>query len=132
VLVAAGDLRVRRALSRLLELDGHRIVGAADASQLLPQLDAELTPDLVVLELSRGEHADDVRIVGELARRGRPVIAVSSGSAPCATVIAAGAQACLDKGVDFTERLAQALRVVNRPQMPRPRGVTRERGRLRH
>lgn len=31
VLVAARDVRVRRALSRLLELDGHRIVGAADA-----------------------------------------------------------------------------------------------------
>lgn len=120
VLVAARDLRVRRALSRLLELDGHRIVGAADVSRLLPQLDTELSPDLVVLELNRREHADDLQIVGELARRGRPVIAVSSGSAPCATVIAAGARACLDKDVDFTDRLAQALRVVALPRMPRP------------
>jgi CheY-like chemotaxis protein len=120
VLVAARDVRVRRALSRLLELDGHRIVGAADASRLLPQLDAELNPDLVVLELNRREHADDLQIVGELARRGRPVIAVSSGAAPCATAIAAGAQACLDKDVNFTDRLAQALRAVALPRIPHP------------
>jgi len=118
VLVAARDVRVRRALSRLLELDGHRIVGAADSPQLLPKLNAQLNPDLVVLELSRPESADELHIVGQLARCGRPVIAVCSGPAPCPTVLAAGARACLDKDVDFAERLAEALRVVAVPGTP--------------
>jgi CheY-like chemotaxis protein len=120
VLVAARDVRVRRALSRLLELDGHRIVGAADAHRLLQELDAELNPDLVVLELNRPEHADELQIVGQLAHRGRPVIAVCSGSAPCASVLAAGARACIEKDVDFTDRLSQALRALAGPWTPPP------------
>jgi CheY-like chemotaxis protein len=122
VLVVARDVRVRRSLSRLLELDGHRILGAADAPGLVPQLDAELSPDLVVLEVNRREYAEDLQVVRELARRGRPVIAVSSGSALCAAVIAAGARACVDKDVDFTDRLALALRAVAAPPVPPPPG----------
>ena len=121
VLLAVQDVRVRRALSRLLELNGHRIVGTADVATLLPQLDAELSPDVVVLELDRREHVNDLNIVGELARRGAPVIAVSSGLGPCASVIAAGAQACLVKDVAFSDRLAGALRAVAaRGMSPRP------------
>ena len=41
VLVAARDVRVRRALSRLLKLDGHRIVGAADAPRLAEETDTQ-------------------------------------------------------------------------------------------
>ena len=55
VVVAARDIRVRRSLSSLLELDGNRIVAATDAPALLPELDADLGPDLVVLELGRRE-----------------------------------------------------------------------------
>jgi DNA-binding NarL/FixJ family response regulator len=124
VLLAVQDVRVRRALSRLLELNGHRIVGTADVATLLPQLEAELSPDVVVLELDRREHAKDLDVVGELAQRGAPVIAVSSGLGPCASVIAAGAQACLDKDVAFSDRLSGALRAVaarGRPPRPRPR-----------
>ena len=76
VLVAARDVRVRRSLSSLLELDGSRVVAATDVPPLLPELDADLGPDLVVLELGRRELSQDLRIVEELARRGRAVIAV--------------------------------------------------------
>jgi DNA-binding NarL/FixJ family response regulator len=129
VLLAVRDVRVRRALSRLLELNGHRIVGAADSATRLPQLDAELSPDVVVLELDRRDRANGLLIVGELAQRGAPVIVVSSGFAPCASIIAAGAQACLDKDLAFSDRLARALRAVAadrmlpppaRPEGPRP------------
>jgi DNA-binding NarL/FixJ family response regulator len=118
VLIAARDLRVRRALSRLLELHGNRVVGAADAPEELLELDVETSPDLVVLELGKRRHAADLRVVGELARRGRAVIAVSSGSAACAAVLAAGATACLDKNADFTDRLAEAVRAVAGPRTP--------------
>jgi DNA-binding NarL/FixJ family response regulator len=120
VLVASRDVRVRRALSGLLEVDGDRIVGAADAATLLLELDAELRPDLVLLELDRQESAQDLTVVEALARRGRAVIAVSSGPASCAAVLTAGARACLDKDADFTDRLAQAVRAVAGPGMPAP------------
>jgi len=112
VLIAARDARVRRALSRLLELDGGRVVGATDVLRLLPELDAQVDPDLVVLELDRREDSPDLRVVEELVRRGRAVIAVSSGSTRCAAVLAAGARACLDKDASFTDRLAQAVQAV--------------------
>ena len=128
VLLAVQDVRVRRALSRLLELNGHRIVAAADVATLLPQLQAELSPDVVVLELDRHEHVNDLDVVGELARRGAPVIAVSSGLGPCASILAAGAQACLDKDVAFSDRLAVALRAVAAGGLP-PRPTRRENAR---
>jgi len=120
VLIAARDVRVRRALCGLLELHGHRIVGAADTPRQLPQLDAELNPDLVVLELNRAEYADELQIMGQLDRRGCPVIAVCSVSEECASVVAAGARACVDKDVEFTDRLAQAIRAVAAPRTPPP------------
>ncbi len=118
VLIAARDVRVRRSLSSLLELDGNRVVAATDAPRLLPELDADLGPDLVVLELGRRELSQDLRVVEELARRGGAVIAVSSGSAACAAVLAAGARACLDKDADFTDRLAEAVESMAGPSMP--------------
>ncbi len=120
VLVAARDVRVRRALSRLLELGGDRVVGATDAPRLLADLDAEVGPDLVVLEVDRRDHAQDLRVVGELARRGRAVIVVCSRSASCAAVLAAGARACLEKDADFPDRLAEAVRAVPGPRMSAP------------
>ena len=120
VLIAARDVRVRRSLSSLLELDGNRVVAATDAPRLLPALDADLGPHLVVLELDRRELSQDLRVVEELARRGRAVIAVSSGSASCAAVLAAGAWACLDKDADFTDRLAEAVRAVAGPWVSAP------------
>jgi DNA-binding NarL/FixJ family response regulator len=120
VLVASRDVRVRRALSSLLEVDGVRIVGATHSASLLPELDAELGPDLVLLELDRQENAQDLTVVEALARRGRAVIAVSSGLAACAAVLTAGARACLDKDADFTDRLAEAVRAVAGPPMPAP------------
>jgi len=120
VLVAARDVRVRRSLSSLLELDGNRVVAATDEPGLLPELDADLGPDLVVLELGRRGLPQDLRVVEELARRGGAVIAVSSGTAACAAVLAAGALACLDKDSAFTELLAEAVRAVAGPRMSAP------------
>ena len=120
VVVAAPDVRVRRALSGLLELQGHRVVGAVDTSRLLPKLDAELSTDLVVLELNRPAYADDLQLVRNIAQRGYLVIAITSEATRCASVISVGAQACLDKAVDFPERLARALGAVAVPRMPPP------------
>ena len=120
VLVAARDARVRRALSRLLESDGDRVVGATDAPGLLPELDAELGPDLVVLELDRREHGQDLSAVRRLAGRGRAVIAVCGAATSRAAVLAAGALACLDEDADFPDRLVEAVRAVPGPRTSAP------------
>ncbi len=119
VLVAARDVRVRRALSRLLELNGHRIVGATDAPDLL-LLDARLSPEVVVLELDRDGALHELHVVDELTRRGRAVIGVCSRAAQCAAVLAAGARACLEKDTGFPDRLAQTVRAVTGTPMPGP------------
>lgn len=120
VLVAARDVRVRRALTGLLALDGS-VIGAVDAAEgPLLELDGRFRPDLVVLELDRGAESRDLRVVGELARRGRPVIAVCSGSTPCAAVLEAGALACLDEDGHFPDRLAEAVRRVGGPGTAAP------------
>jgi DNA-binding NarL/FixJ family response regulator len=95
-------------------------MAVTDAPRLLLELDADLRPDLVVLELSRRELSQDLRVVEELARRGGAVIAVTSGSAACAAVLAAGARACLDKDAAFTDRLAEAVRGVAGSRMSAP------------
>ena len=48
------------------------------------------------------------------------MIAMSSGTAACAAVLAAGALACLDKDANFTDRLAEAVRAVIGTRMPAP------------
>ena len=120
VLVAARDVRVRRALSQLLEVGGHRVVGATHALTLLPELDARVVPDLVVLELDRYENPQQLRVIKGLTHRGRAVIAVCSGTSSCAAVLAAGAHACLDKDGDFTDRLAAAVRALAGQPLPTP------------
>ena len=109
--VAARDVRVRRALSGLLELVDRRTVAATHTAGLVPALDAAATPELVVLELDRAHEAQDLRVIERLASRGVPVIAVCSGTTRSAAVLAAGARACLDKDdPGFADRLAEAVR----------------------
>jgi DNA-binding NarL/FixJ family response regulator len=113
VLVAARDVRVRRALSGLLALVEHGTVGAADTATLGPELAAGVAPDVVVLELDRAHEAQDLRVVERLALRGCSVIAVCSGTTRDSVVLAAGARACLDKDdAGFADRLADAVRAV--------------------
>jgi len=111
-LVAARDVRVRRSLSRLLELDGCSVMGTTAVPSQLRRLAAELGPDLVVLELGRRSDPEDLRIVAGLARHGCAVIAVCSGSSSRAAVLAAGARACLDTDADFADRLTDAVRLL--------------------
>ena len=116
VLVAARDIRVRRALSGLVELAGSRIVGATHAACLVPDLDVQLAPDLVVLEMDRRDVPHGLQIVERLTRRGRCLIVVCSGPTQCTAVLAAGARTCLDRDdPTFADRLAEAVQAVTGP-----------------
>jgi hypothetical protein len=87
---------------------------------VLPELDTQVVPDLVVLELDRYENPQQLGVIEGLVRRGRAVIAVCSGTSSCAAVLAAGARACLDKDGDFTDRLAAAVRALAGRPLPAP------------
>lgn len=119
--MAARDIRVRRALSGLLELAGWRIVGETPTVSHVPDLDARVVPDLVVLELDRRDDRENLGVVEQLARRGRCVIVVCSGSTRCRAVLVAGAATCLDKDdAGFTDRLTEAVRSSPRRPGRRP------------
>jgi hypothetical protein len=119
VLVAARDVRVRRALSGLLELVDHRTVSSADPASFGPRLDAAVAPELVVLEVGRGHETQDLQVIGQLAGRGCSVIGVCSGVMSSAAVLAAGAEVCLDKDdAGFADRLTETVRTMSGPSAP--------------
>ena len=119
VLVAARDVRVRRALSGLLELVDHRTVSSADTASLGPRLDAEDAPELVVLEVDRGHEAQDLQVVERLADRGCSIVVVCSGVTSSSAVLTAGAKACLDEDdAGFADRLAETVRTMSGPSAP--------------
>ena len=114
ILVAARDVRVRRALSGLLELVDHRTVSSADTAGLGPRLDAAVADALVVLEVDRGHETQDLQVIGRLADRGCSVIGVCSGVTSSSAVLAAGAKVCLDKDdAGFADRLAETVRTMS-------------------
>jgi DNA-binding NtrC family response regulator len=119
VLVAARDVRVRRALSGLVELVDHRTVSSADTASLGPRLDAAVAPELVVLELDRGHETQDLQVIGQLADRGCSIIGVCSGLTSSSAVLAAGAEVCLDKDdAGFADRLAETVRTMSGRSAP--------------
>jgi DNA-binding NtrC family response regulator len=116
VLVAARDIRVRRALSGLLESAGYRVEGTTLAVGQEPDLDADAPADVVVLELDRGHDSRDLTVIERLSRRGRSVIVVCSGPRRRTAVLAVGAKAYLDKDdAGFADRLAEAVAAVTGP-----------------
>jgi len=116
VLVAARDIRVRRALSGLLESAGYHVVGATYAAGHGPELDVDAPADVVVLELDRGHDYRDLTVIERLTSRGCSVIVVCSGPRHRTAVLAVGAKACLDKDdAGFVDRLAEAVAAVTGP-----------------
>jgi DNA-binding NarL/FixJ family response regulator len=112
VLVADRDARVRRALSGLFEAAGAHVVGATSTARLIPNLDARLLPDLVILELDPRRDPADLAVVAELVHRGRTVIVVCSRTTDRSAALAAGAAACLEKDARFADRLAEVVPAV--------------------
>ena len=131
VLVTAPDIRVRRALSGLLQSAGHRTVVTAHPAEIGPAADPEAVPDLVVVQFGRVIDARCVQAVEQLARLGCSVITVSSGRPHPTARIAATASACLDEDAPgFADQLTDAVRAVaedrsrsRRRSRPAPRGT---------
>ncbi len=107
VLIVDDNAQLRRLLFVLLQSDGRfEVVGeAGDGIEALHLID-ELDPELVLLDLSM-PGMDGLEILQRLAEREHPPLSVVlSGYIDHALreqVLAAGAVACLEKGLDFTE-----------------------------
>jgi DNA-binding NarL/FixJ family response regulator len=117
VLVVDDDARVRRALRTLIESSpGLTVAGlAATAAQAL-ELDLQLAPDIVVLDLLLPAAANGLAALRELIRRGRPVVAISISGGLRTAALGAGADAFLEKGAREMDRLLDTIRAAS----PRP------------
>jgi DNA-binding NarL/FixJ family response regulator len=119
VLVVDDDARVRRALRTLIESSPDLTVAgqAATATQAL-ELDRQLTPDIVVLDLLLPAASNGLSALRELVRRGRPVVAISIAGGLHAPALSAGAGAFVEKGAREMDRLLDTIRAA--PHRPPP------------
>jgi DNA-binding NarL/FixJ family response regulator len=117
VLVVDDDARVRRALRTLIESSPDLTVAAQAATETQTlQLDLQLEPDIVVLDLLLPAASNGLNALRELIRRGRPVVAISISGGLRAAALGAGADAFLEKGGREMDRLLDTIRAAS----PRP------------
>ena len=121
VLVTAPDIRVRRALSGLLQSAGYRTVVTAHPADLGPTGDPQAVPDLVVLHLGGGSDARDLGGVERLARLGCSVITVSRGRTRPTAVLAAASAHLDEEDPRFADQLTDAVRRVVEERRRTPR-----------
>ncbi len=117
VLVVDDDARVRRALRTLIESSPDLTVAAQAATETQTlELDLQLKPDIVVLDLLLPAASNGLNALRELIRRGRPVVAISISGGLRTPALGAGADAFLEKGGREMDRLLDTIRAAS----PRP------------
>jgi DNA-binding NarL/FixJ family response regulator len=113
VLIVDDDARIRRGLREVLALSRElAVVGEAATAQHALDLDRTLQPDVVIIDLLLPRAADGLRLLAELAIRGRAAIAISVRADLESGAIAAGARVFLGKGSRLVERLVPALQAA--------------------
>ncbi len=79
ILVIDDNAAVRKAVTMMLEMSGHRVVGAKDGTEAMRAFDAE-SPDLVIVDIIMPDK-DGIELIREM-RRLRPdarIIAMTGG-----------------------------------------------------
>lgn len=110
VLIVENDARVREGLRAIVDLsDGLAAVATGCPVEAL-RIDAELAPDVVVLDVLLPTEAEGLTLVHRLAERGRCVVAIGirGGLAPAA--LAAGARDFIENDTGSASELIHALR----------------------
>jgi two-component system, response regulator PdtaR len=97
------------------------VVGEAGSTRSATRLDLELLPDVVVLDLRLPQAMDGMRVLRELRRHGRPVVAISGTGELGPDAVAAGAHAFLEKHGRDVDDLLDMIRAAYRHH-PWPRG----------
>jgi DNA-binding NarL/FixJ family response regulator len=122
VLVVDDDVRVRRALRRLIECSPDlTVVGEAGSARSAKRLDLELLPDVVVLDLLLPQAWEGMGVLRELRGRDRPVVAISRMGELGPQAVGAGAHAFLEKHGRDVDDLLDMIRAAYRHD-PWPRG----------
>jgi DNA-binding NarL/FixJ family response regulator len=122
VLIVDDDARVRRALRSLIDCSPDlTVVGEAGSTRSAKRLDLELRPDVVVLDLLLPQAPDGMKVLRELRRRDRPVVAISRMGELGREAMVAGAHAFLEKHGRDVDDLLDMIRAAHR-QDPWPRG----------
>jgi DNA-binding NarL/FixJ family response regulator len=122
VLVVDDDVRVRRALRRLIGCSPDlTVVGEAGCARSAKRLDRELLPDVVVLDLLLPQAWEGMGVLRELRGRDRPVVAISRMGELGPQAVGAGAHAFLEKHGRDVDDLLDMIRAAYRHD-PWPRG----------
>jgi DNA-binding NarL/FixJ family response regulator len=113
VLVVDDDARIRRGLREMIQL-AHNvgIAGEAPSPKRALELELLLQPDVVVVDVLLPRAADGLGVLAELARRGRPAIAISVCAPLGQGALAAGAHIFLAKGPQLIDGLLPAIRTA--------------------
>jgi DNA-binding NarL/FixJ family response regulator len=115
VLIVDDDARVRRGLRSLIECSVDlTVVGEAGSTRSATRLDLELLPDVVVLDLRLPQAMDGMRVLRELRRHGRPVVAISGTRELGPEAMVAGAHAFLEKHGRDVDDLLDMIRAAYR------------------
>jgi DNA-binding NarL/FixJ family response regulator len=115
VLIIDDDARVRRALRGLIASSPDlTVVGEAGSTRSAKRLDLELLPDVVVLDLLLPQAPDGMRVLRELRRRDRPVVAISRMGELGSEAMVAGAHAFLEKHGRDVDDLLDMIRAAHR------------------
>jgi DNA-binding NarL/FixJ family response regulator len=90
------------------------VVGEARSTRSAKRLDLELLPDVVVLDLLLPQAMDGMRVLRELRRHGRPVVAISGTGELRHEAVVAGAHAFLEKHGRDVDDLLDMIRAAYR------------------
>jgi DNA-binding NarL/FixJ family response regulator len=115
VLIVDDNARVRRALRSLIECSlDLTVIGEAESTRSAERLDLQLLPDVVVLDLRLPQAMDGMRILRELRRHGRLVVAISGTGELGPEAVVAGAHAFLEKHGRDVDDLLDMIRAAYR------------------
>lgn len=110
ILVVDPDPRVRRALRRAFELEGHRVDAARDGREALDRILVGVEPDVLVLD-TRLPRVDGLEVCKHIRRSGRPLpillLTTSDEREARAAASKADASAYLPKPFALEELLAR-------------------------
>jgi CheY-like chemotaxis protein len=115
VLIVDDNAPVRRALRSLIECSlDLTVIGEAESTRSAERLDLQLLPDVVVLDLRLPQAMDGMRILRELRRHGRLVVAISGTGELGPEAVVAGAHAFLEKHGRDVDDLLDMIRAAYR------------------
>ena len=123
VLVVEGDARVRLGVRSVVEsFPDLQVVGEASSARAALELVVNTPAEVVIVDLELPSAAESLKLVRELSRNGRSVLAMSIRSGLGRAALAAGAVCFVEKDEHGAAGLVEAIRAaashITDPQYP--------------